>query len=837
MMVENPQTIPTDGHHQTEKAEKKEKNGTKSKTKRSKSEGKQKSSKNLGTDKGKPSSEFKIQVEFKKSSREGKDRADSVEFIDDMDDPKKDLSSKSLKSLKKTPSRQRKLSRNRESVCSKRLSFRGKIHSPYQSPFLHCINDLGSSKKGKKSSRKSSSEKRGSSDDSFVNSDGEHKEKVRSSRSLKSTRSRDSRKESDSSSLQKEDKKPSLPRRASDVSESDGVEKSTSSRKVRKNSKQKEEIDEDGVLEDAEDKQPTKSKRKTTRRVSPDSQDNDGDNDNESGLNVGSFHSLRKDSDKPSSRSKSGRRRTPTSGRSRNKTPTGGVGGRMNRRRIKDKASCNSGHIPVSNDDVEDDMDGTGTQEIDLKDDDTYGSGSNRSRRERRKERLLSNEGIREARKSGRSSRMRRSHSERWNRAVESLDGEGVEHPQVVRRRAHDSLNRANDGLSRSAHSKVRRHNSSGLSRMTGSLNSRSYHGMDNDRRASGEGRRTPKRIIRPRRHQTPESANSAGDDSIDSFDDGRSQATLESIDDFEDFGEDFYGMELQTPGMVDFEEEMLDLMQRANPEVTDHLDRRVHRKRAMVEYDHDMPMMTRQALLTRQASSQLQRQFFDGSNIDKKRLLLRNDSMQSNNSAHRVMRSGRRAPPRAKSSGLGAMGRGGYMDSMGGPDSDDRRRVFRTGRSTQTASFNQYYSNKPNKVRTLSRGASGDLVQGHGLRLGSSGHRRRPVQRASSTTALRRSNSSDHVAPRKPQRKSSDDDSYHDGELESEERSISLRGSSLNGKTSDKNDMGNKRNRSKLHLLMYMTKMSVDMDDLLQKVKDGETPRAPIDTLRMPSP
>lgn len=373
---------------------------------------------------------------------------------------------------------------------------------------------------------------------------------------------------------------------------------------------------------------------------------------------------------------------------------------------------------------------------------------------------------------------------------------------------------------------------------MTGSLNSRSYHGMDSDRRGSGEGRRTPKRIVRPGRHQTPESANSAGDDSFDSIDDSRrSQGTLESIEDFEDYGEDIYGMELQTPGMVDFEEEMLDLMQRANPEVTDHLDRRVHRKRAMVEYDHDMPMMTRQALLTRQASSQLQRQFFDGSSIDKKRLLLRNDSMQSNNSGHRVMRSGKRAPPRAKSSGLGAMGRGGYMDSMGGPDSDDRRSVFRTGRSTQAASFNQYYSNKPNKVRTLSRGASGDLVGGHGLRPGSSGHRRRPVERARSTTALRRSHSSDRIGPRKPQRTLSDDDSYHDGDLESEERSHSLRGSSLQGKKNERNDMSNNRNRSKLHLLMYSTKMSVDMDDLYQRVRDGETPRPPIDTLRMPSP
>jgi hypothetical protein len=347
---------------------------------------------------------------------------------------------------------------------------------------------------------------------------------------------------------------------------------------------------------------------------------------------------------------------------------------------------------------------------------------------------------------------------------------------------------------------------------MKGSLNNRSYHGVESDRRPSSDGRRTPSRRVR--RQKAGETFNSVGDDSIESFGDahsfgdGRSQATLESIEDFEDFGEDFYGMEMQTPGMVDFEEEMLDLMQRANPEVTDHLDRRVHRKREMVAYDHNMPMMTRQALLTRQASSQVQRQFFDGSNIDKNRLLLRNDSMTSNNSSHRAMRSthGRRAPPRAKSSGLGAMSRGGYMET------DDRRRSFRSG-SSQTASFNQYNLNKPNKVRNLNRRASGDLVQPHGPRPRSGEHRRRPVQRAASTTAIKRASSTDHAAPLKPEWKMSDD------------------------RLEEDKDMSNKRNRSKLHFLMYMTKMSVNMDDLFKRVREGEKTRLPIDSLRMPSP
>jgi len=856
MTVENAQSISTDGHHDV--TEKKEKNSTKTRQKKSKSESKQKSIKkdpnndrsdaewNPNFNKDSSGSEVKIKVEIKDDSssrnpREVCDQAGGIDAWDEKDQSNRD-EDLSSQNHAKVPSKQRSLRK-------------GKKGTRKQVDKTDSLDDFAADNEDH---NKLLPGPRGNAlDDSIKKvADVEHgvKEKGRASgRSLKSSiRTRDSH-------GVREDTRPSVPRRASDERESDGnlVDKPVSNRKLRKNIRQKDECGEKVKVEETDDKQPTKPARRTTHRVSPESVRGDND-DNE--LSVGSFHSLRKDSDKPSSRSNTSKRRTPNSGR-RNKTPTGG---RTNRRRLKDKALNNSDHSLAAKDsEIVNDVDSRGTQEINLKDEETTTSGSTRTRRERRRDRdrLLSNDATRDARKmksnasnasrSGRSSLstrrggIRRSHSERWNRAVESLEVEGAENPHVMKRRAHESLNRAGDGLSRSAHSRIRRNHSSGLGRTTASLNNRSYHGSESDRRPSSDGRRTPRRASR--RHQTAESSTSLGDDSMDSFGDGhsfgdgRSQATLESIDDFEDFGEDFYGMEMQTPGMIDFEEEMLDLMQRANPEVTDHLDRRVHRKREMVVYDHNMPMMTRQALLTRQASGQVQRQFFDGSNIDKKRLLLRNDSMTSNNSSHRAMRSthGRRAPPRAKSSGLGAMGRGGYMESIGGPnrqsDSDDRRRVFRS-RSSQTASFNQSYQNKPNKVRSLSRKASGDLVQPHAMRgQRPIDQRRRPVQRASSTTALRRSNLSDHVAPRKPERMMSEDEVRRRIMISSE--GSSMRDADLDGKYPDKNDMSNKRNRSKLHLLMYTTKMSVDMDVLFQKVREGEKPRSPIDTLRMPSP
>mmetsp|Transcript_7236 Transcript_7236/g.17644 ORF Transcript_7236/g.17644 Transcript_7236/m.17644 type:complete len:844 (+) Transcript_7236:204-2735(+) len=843
-MVENEASISTDDQQPV--TEKKEKNSSRTKQKRSKSAGKYKSSKkdnhdrdsSVKSEKDNSKSELKIHVDIqdnstKWNSRELHEQTDRVDNVDEKDGTEK-VEDPPSQTHTKAPSRQRSTKKGKKG--SRKQTEKG------------ASSDKHPIESGDSKSRLDGPKRLGS--DTFSKKPEEvgqeHRDKARNrGRSLKnSTRSRDI-------GGKKEDTKPSVPRRASDVRENEDLssDKSPSDRKIRKNSRQKEEYGKDAMVEQTDDKQPIKPARRTARRVSPENKSDDND-DNE--LSVGSFHSLRKDSDKPRSRSNT-RRRTPNSGR-RNKTPTGG---RSNRRRLKDKALNNSDHD--DNNEKSDDIDSRVTEEIVLKDEEMFASGHTRARRERRRdrERLVSNDVLRDARKLksnttngtrlGRSSLstrrggIRRSHSERWNRAVENLEGEGAENPHIVRRRAHESMNRGGDGLSRSAHSRIRRNHSSGLARMTGTLNNRSYQGLENDRRGGGsEGRRTPRRSTR--RHQAVDSSNSLGDDSNHSFGDGhsygdgRSQATLESIDDFEDFGEDFYGMELQTPGMIDFEEEMLDLMQRANPEVTDHLDRRVHRKREMVAYDHNMPMMTRQALLTRQASSQVQRQFFDGSNIDKKRLLLRNDSM--GNSSHRAMRThGRRVPPRAKSSGLGAMSRGGYMDSIGVPtrqsESDDRRRVFRSG-SSQTASFNQFYQNKPNKVRNLSRRASGDLVQPHAIRgqSRSSDHRRRPVQRASSTTALRRGTHSDHIAPLKPERKMSEDGSRRRMAL-SESKVNDL----LDGKQNDTNDMSNKRNRSKLHFLMYTTKMSVDMDVLFQKDREGETPRSPIDTLRMPSP
>ena len=299
---------------------------------------------------------------------------------------------------------------------------------------------------------------------------------------------------------------------------------------------------------------------------------------------------------------------------------------------------------------------------------------------------------------------------------------------------------------------------------------------------------------------------------------------------------------------MVDFEEDMLDLMQRPNPEVTEHLDRRVHRKRELVAYDQNMPLMTRQALLTRQASAQVSRQYIDGKKIDKKRLLLRNDSMSSTHSrdelklsSHRSMRSahGRRGPPRTKSSGLGAMRQASY--SFSGKtrlaDSDDRRRVARSKSS----------------IQSLTRRPSGDLIGNHSMRGSSRSNntmtRRRPLQRANSlhATSLQRTASSNLTAPSIPARKvskekNSDNDVGSEFRSDCESLTSSLKKSALpckqmSTKNISNNNLKNKRNRSKLHCLMYKTKMGVDMNALFKRVREGERPRSPILNLRMPSP
>jgi hypothetical protein len=625
-------------------------------------------------------------------------------------------------------------------------------------------------------------------------------------------------------------------------------------------------------VEDYDNSRPEKPKRKASRSRSADRHDDPENGDEDEDLGISSFHGLKKDADKKTTRSSSRGRKTPTGGRSgrtaRNKTPTSG---RPSRRKIKDQDPGQGEDYDIERDTLK--GDGSGTP----------GSRGSRERR-RARQRVYSDEDpndyetelttIEAPRSAGRRpptvrrTPMRRSSSERFRRAVESDEEEA----EAIQLRAQETLNRAKNELSQSAHG-IRRYHSGG-----GNLDRRSYHGTEYGRRGPAEMRRTPRKPIR--HYDNVDSAGSFGGDSYDSYEDGGSvysARTLESIEDFEDFT----GMDFQTPGMVDFDAEVLDLMQRANPETTAHLDRRVNRKRDQVLYDQNMPLMTRQALLTRQASAQVQRQVVDGSNIDRKRLLLRTDSMTSVNSHdeltlsnHRSLRgaSSRRAPPRTRSSGLGAMVPGGGAPRPNDPE--NRRGVFRTRSSTGTNSFKQY-PNKPNRVQSITRRAPGDQIEPHSMRgPPSSGDpllRRRSLQRAKSTTSLRRA--SDHhrvITPQKadhrlPSRDDvSSDESGSDSEdsdvvSDDEDRTPSPRKQMrrlparkpparaqsdvlprkkpVRTKSTDKKDMTDKRNRRKLHLLMYEAKMGIEMKDLFKQVREGVAPRSPIKTLMMPSP
>jgi hypothetical protein len=55
--------------------------------------------------------------------------------------------------------------------------------------------------------------------------------------------------------------------------------------------------------------------------------------------------------------------------------------------------------------------------------------------------------------------------------------------------------------------------------------------------------------------------------------------------------------------------------------------------------------------------------------------------------------------------------------------------------------------------------------------------------------------------------------------------------------KSTNKRDMTVKRNRRKLHSVVYQAKMGVDMRDLFKQVQKGEIPKSPIKTLMMASP
>mmetsp|Transcript_117906 Transcript_117906/g.176124 ORF Transcript_117906/g.176124 Transcript_117906/m.176124 type:complete len:843 (-) Transcript_117906:210-2738(-) len=706
----------------------------------------------------------------------------------------------------------------------------------------------------------------------------------------------------------KKDSEPAMPRRsrAGRPDADEDMDQPPAQPKVQGGSKSDEEGAEPG--DDAE-----KSKKPKRRSGRSGSEDGAEVEDGKEDLEGNSFHRLAKDFDKPS-------RPRSTSRGKKTKAP-GSASGR--RRRLKDRALDHSGH---DDDDSEVYGEfGEEEHEVKLKDDAAIvdpGSGGSRSRmswRERRARNRLgedpSGDGPDHAvaplkapgsggRRPPRRGMMRRASSERWKRAVE-----GEDDPEAIQNRARATLRDANAELSRSAHS-IRRYHSGGVGAMSSGLDARSYHGPT-------EGRRPPLRTPRKQiRGPPPDSADSGGSfgNDYDDYDlnlSGRSARTLDSIEDLEDFEH----MDFQTPGMVDYDEEILDLMQRANPENTAQLNRRVHRKREAVNYDQNMPMMTRQALLTRQASAQVARQRFDGSNIDRQRLLLRSDSMSSADggelsmSNHRPMRTtpggGRRPPPRTRSSGMAAMaGHAGRSKDVPGfmqqaptrsTDPENRRGVFRTRSST--ASFKQYH-NKPNRVASLSRRGpgTGEQIDPHSMRGSTSASsaapapadRRGSLQRAKSTTALRpskkldpRGDAADHeVAPRKkeeaPARKSDSDDerrgkkkqkekaprddeslnsesedsdveSIEEEEMESPKKPARRKPTKpvqpkspipiKAKKSTDKRDMLVKRNRCKLHAMMYEVKMGVDMKDLFVEVQKGEIPKSPIKALMMPSP
>ena len=621
------------------------------------------------------------------------------------------------------------------------------------------------------------------------------------------------------------------------------------------------------MKEDAD--KPLKPKRRSK------SKDRGEDNEDDE-LEEGSFHNLAEDMDKPRSRS---------AGR-------------------KPKGSKRRSHKETSGEDDDDDYEefgGDDTTEQKLKgDDDAPGSSGapRKSWRQRRadnraRERSMGSDSSdlsgdadprgtidrapsSAGRRPARRTMIRRSNSERWRKNVDS-DTSGLIESDAITRRAKASL--ANAELSRSAHT-MRRYHSGGLHGMTGGLDRRTYHG---DRQQGGFERRARKKSSDQLGTASYHGLNDDYDES------GRSQRTLDSIEDLEDFER----IDFQTPGMVDIEDEIWELMQRANPEDTVHLNRRVHRQREKMAYDQNMPLMTRQALMTRQNSSQVMRGRVDASNIDRRRLLIRNDSNASMGSTdelsysqHRARYSttpGRRAPPRSRSSGLAAMAAQSMarayeqQQQQQDRDGDARRKLFRN-KSTNMDSFKQYL-NKPNKVAQLSRRAPGsggdEEIGSNSMRGPSSGgaERRRPVQRAKSTTALRRPVRTDmRRSPRRAENtvptsidtkggkddvpglkspSSKDDDSINSEDSESSSVE-SMEGDKsprkayrkpskaaavlappkksppIKSPKSKKRDLKRKSHRRKLHALLYETKMGVTMKDLHKQVKkadDRDTP------------
>jgi hypothetical protein len=93
---------------------------------------------------------------------------------------------------------------------------------------------------------------------------------------------------------------------------------------------------------------------------------------------------------------------------------------------------------------------------------------------------------------------------------------------------------------------------------------------------------------------------------------------------------------------------------------------------------------------------------------------------------------------------------------------------------------------------------------------------------------------------------KDDDSDISEDSDVESDEESSKPKVAPVKSqpkpilpprKKTDKRDFTVKRNRAKLHSMIYESKMGVDMHDLLETVRQGEVPRSPWKALMMPSP
>ena len=553
---------------------------------------------------------------------------------------------------------------------------------------------------------------------------------------------------------------------------------------------------------------PTKAKRHGTKSEIEAVGAEDSDE-----IKTDSFHKLAKDADKKLG-SKSRGHKTKRSGSTR-------ISGRRSKERTDEMS------------DVAVDIDEFGEEEheVDLKGEDSDNDGN----LPEGEPKLLPSG--RRPPTSRRGQLLRGNSSERFRRAVEGESEEGDDRGQ---------------SLSRSAHGSTRRRSGS-----TDSLGSGSYHGSSERSRT-----RTPNKR-RPRRTNHPPNSDGSGENFEHEMSlSGRSSRTLDSIEDLEDFEH----VDFQTPGMINYDAEILELMQKANPEHTAQLQRRVGRRREAVNYDQNMPMMTRQALMTRTASSQVQRQFVDQSNLDKRNMLLRSMS-SSSMSAEEISMSqnrqqvarpvpSRRPPPRTRSSGMAL--------SISEHPADDKRRLFRTKSGASTSSFRQ--TQKPNRVQPISR-RSGEMD-------GSRSNRGAPEDRNGSLSRAKSMHATvgRTVSPKKPERRvpkaveskaaqetsgekhpPKDDSSMsEDSDVESDEEGTAIvtprrkipppmkaapKPVMPPKQKTDKRDFTVRRNRAKLHSMLYESKMGVDMHDLLETVRLGEVLRSPWKALMMPSP